>query len=79
MTRIEEINRKAEQMVKSQSTENLLSYWTMTTTMNGPEIPTVRGWIMDEIEARFPEIYEQWLDSDDCSDEELVRMIERAS
>lgn len=72
----QELNRKAEKMIKGLTTKALLEYWTMTTTMNDPGIPTVRGWIMNEIEARFPETYDKWLESDDCSDEALVRAIE---
>lgn len=75
---IEEINRKAKAMVQSKTTEDLLEYWLMTTTMNDPGIPTVRGWIMDELEAQFPEIYNEWLDSDDLSDEKLAQMIRAA-
>jgi len=39
-----------------------------------PELPTVRGWIMDEIERRDPEGFERWLDSD-ASDAAIIRYI----
>ena len=29
-----------------------------------PNLPTVRGWIMDEIERRDPDGFERWMDSD---------------
>lgn len=29
-----------------------------------PNMFTVRGWIMDELERRNPEAYEAWIDSD---------------
>lgn len=72
---IEDINRKAKAMVQGKTTEDLLEYWLMTTTINDAGIPTVRGWIMDELEARFPEVYNEWLDSDDFSDDRLAQMI----
>lgn len=74
----QELNRKAEAMIKGLSTEALLEYWMMTSTINDPGIPTVRGWIMDEIEARFPEQYDRWLESEDCTDEALVRAVREA-
>ena len=33
-----------------------------------PNLTTVRGWLMDEIERRNPEAYEAWLDSDKDDD-----------
>ena len=29
-----------------------------------PNLPTVRGWLMDEIERRDPDGFERWMDSD---------------
>ena len=55
---------KAVAMIKGTSTKKLLELWETTTDSNDKNIPTVRGWIMDEIEARFPEAYERWLDGD---------------
>lgn len=50
--------------LKHYSTERLLYLWEMTTTNSDHNIPAVRGWLMDEIERRFPEAFEKWLDSD---------------
>ena len=33
-----------------------------------PNLTTVRGWLMDEIERRNPEAFERWLDSDTDDD-----------
>lgn len=33
-----------------------------------PNLTTVRGWLMDEIERRNPDAYEAWLDSDSDDD-----------
>lgn len=41
-----------------------MDLWEMTTTNSDHNIPAVRGWLMDEIERRFPEAFEKWLDGD---------------
>lgn len=71
MTRKEEINYKAMGILKQRSTRQLLDLWEMTTTNNDPHIPTVRGWIMDELASRFPEAFDAWLDSD--TDDAMLR------
>lgn len=64
MTKREEINNKAMKILKQRTTRQLLDLWEMTTTNNDPHIPTVRGWIMDELSLRFPKAFDAWLDSD---------------
>lgn len=54
---------KAVRMVAGRSTEQLVTMFEMTETMDGENIPTVRGWIMDELERRDPEAFDKWLDS----------------
>lgn len=61
MTRAEERARKTIGMM---STEKILEIWEETERNNDPHIPTVRGWIMDEIEKRNPEGFDKWLDCD---------------
>lgn len=61
--------------LKNYSTERLLDLWEMTTTNEDHNIPAVRGWLMDEIERRFPEAFEKWLDSD-AEDGALRKFIE---
>lgn len=61
--------------LKHYSTERLLDLWEMTTTNSDHNIPAVRGWLMDEIERRFPEAFEKWLDGD-AEDSELRKYIE---
>ena len=41
--------------LKAYSLDKLCDLWDLTENMNSPEIPTVRGWLMDEIERRNPE------------------------
>lgn len=43
-------------------------------TQYDPNLPTVRGWIMDEIERRDPEGFERWIDSD-LDDDALPQFI----
>lgn len=71
MTKRETINSKAMNILKQRSTRQLLDLWEMTTTNNSPYIPTVRGWIMDELSSRFPEAFDKWLDSD--TDDAMLR------
>lgn len=71
MTKREQINNKAMDILKQRTTRQLLDLWEMTTTNNSPYIPTVRGWIMDELSSRFPAAFDAWLDSD--TDDAMLR------
>lgn len=74
MTRIE--RRKAlynaiDTIMKIARTEELLDYWNAT---NGTEkddtVFTVRSWILDELERRYPEEFGAW-DADDADNDKL--------
>lgn len=65
--------KKARYMLRQQTTKNLLTQWELTSIMNDPYIPTVRGWIMDEIERRFPEQFNDWLSHDDALDDSTLK------
>jgi len=56
---------KARQMITERSTQQLLDLFDLTEIMNNQNIPTVRGWIMDELEKRNPQAFDAWMDSDD--------------
>lgn len=71
MTKAEERTRK---MIAGLRTEKLLEQWELTTNNNDENIYTVRGWLMDEIERRYPEAFEKWLD-EDAEDENLRKYI----
>ena len=71
MTRAEELARKK---IAAQSTEQLLDQWELTEHMEGPNVPTVRGWYMDELENRFPEQFDRWLEESN-EDGDLRRYI----
>ena len=63
--------QKAREMISNLTLGELLDEWELTTTNNSPEISTVRGWLMDELEKRNPEAFEKWLDEDYPEDSDL--------
>lgn len=62
--------KKARELISNATLSDLIDEWELTSTINTPEIYTVRGWLMDEFEERFPEEFNAWLESD-ALDEEL--------
>lgn len=66
---------KARNMIKEKSTEQLLDLWMMIRDTVSVDAAMVRGWLMDELEARNPEGFDRWLDTDECKDEELAQYI----
>lgn len=66
--------KRARNLVRSLTTAQLLDQWEATTTMTDLNTPTLRGWFMDELEKRFPDQFDKWLDSD-CIDEDLRKFI----
>lgn len=50
--------------LKKMSTEKLVELFCQTTNMDDENIPTVRGWLMDEIEKRNPSGFDKWLEED---------------
>lgn len=65
--------QRARNLIGSLATSQLLDQWEMTTTMTDPNTSTLRGWFMDELEKRFPDQFDKWLDSD-CRDEDLRKL-----
>lgn len=57
------------------TTEKLCELFELTGTMSDENIPTVRGWLMDEIMKRNPEGFDKWLDSDYPADNELRKYV----
>lgn len=55
--------KKAREIISKQPLEALLDQWELTSIMNDKNIPTVRGWLMEEFENRNPEAFNNWLDS----------------
>lgn len=61
--------RLAVKTIASLSTERLLEQWELTEAINDPQMPTVRVWLMDELEKRNPEGFEKWLDGEALDNE----------
>ena len=63
--------KQAREMLANSTLGDLLDEWELTSNINDPEIATVRGWLMDELESRNPEAFDKWLDQDAPTDESL--------
>lgn len=61
---VEAMMRQAEGRVKAMSDDLLLATWENTEGQRTKESVIIRGWLMDEIECRYPEAFNAWLDSD---------------
>lgn len=60
----ETMTRQAERRVKAMSDNLLLAAWESTEDQRTKESVIIRGWLMDEIERRYPEAFNAWLDND---------------
>lgn len=67
--------QKARELISNLTLAELLDEWELTSKIDNPEIPTVRGWLMDELESRNPEAFNKWLDQDDPTDEMLKELM----
>ena len=63
--------QKARHLISLRSTNQLLADWELTEDITDPNIATVRGWLMDELEKRNPKGFNEWLESEWLSDKEL--------
>lgn len=61
--------------IKKLSLGELCNIWECTESINAPEIPTVRGWLMDELERRNPKGFNSWLESDTPEDCQLRQFL----
>ena len=68
------LEKRAKNLIAGLTTSQLLDQWESTSDIADPNIPTVRGWLMAELEKRFPEQCDAWMDGD-CRDEELRKFI----
>ena len=58
--------KNARSLLAARTTEQLILDWELTESLPMTlELPTVRGWIMDEFKRRDAEAYESWCDDDD--------------
>lgn len=65
----EKLNIKAKAHVTSMTTSDICKALEQLEGNYADYAPTVRGWLMDELEERHPEQFEAWLD---CDDSELM-------
>lgn len=57
--------KTAQAMLATRTMSELLTCWALTEVAEmTPELPTVRGWIMDELQRRDPEAYDRWMDDE---------------
>ncbi len=59
---------KMNGLVESMTIKMLCEAFELTNGNKDAAIPTVRGAIMDELEARDPEAFDRWMDSDVVTD-----------
>jgi len=52
------------ELIKKLSTKQIIEAFNMTNEMKDESIPTVRGWLMDELEQRDPSAFLNWIDGD---------------
>ena len=57
---------KAAALLKAMTTRELIDAFILSDTNTDPNVYTVRGWLMDELERRNPEAFDAWMESDDC-------------
>jgi len=67
---IELAEKNAREKISKLTLNELLTQWELTSVINDENIPTVRGWLMDELEKRNPDAFDKWLD-EDAEDENL--------
>lgn len=61
----------APKKLRTLTDDQLLTAWEFTEHLEDPQCPTIRGWLMDEIERRYPERFNAWLDQDAPEDSQL--------
>jgi hypothetical protein len=72
MTVQEAIARKE---IGKMSNEKLIEVFVLTGENEDKNISMVRGWLMDEVELRFPKAFDKWLEQDEPTDESLKSFI----
>lgn len=64
--------QKMSEKLKEMTTSQLIEEFIKTGKNNGTA-PTIRAWIVYELERRDPEAFRAWLDSEDYADDESVK------
>lgn len=63
MNNQQQLMQKMRAQVAGLPTAQVIEAFELTEANQDPEIPTVRGVLMDELEKRDPAAFEQWLES----------------
>ena len=62
------------EQITTASLETLVDLWEATEAAPlTPEMPTVRGWLMDELERRNPEGFNAWLEHEPALEDKDLR------
>ena len=56
---------KAQDTLKTLDIKSLCDAFEQTNGNNDPNVPTVRGWLIDELERRDPQACEAWIECED--------------
>lgn len=65
----------APKKLRTMTDDQLLTAWEFTEHLEDLQCPTIRGWLMDEIERRYPVDFNAWLDQDAPEDSQLRKYI----
>lgn len=65
----------APKRLRTLTDDQLLTAWESTEHLKDPQCPAIRGWLMDEIERRYPVDFNAWLDQDAPEDSQLRKYI----
>lgn len=77
-TMLSETRRAVKMLLSLRSTKDLVEDFIFAGFMEmTPEVPIVRGWIMDELQRRNPKAFNAWLDSEDGTDASLRKYFRR--
>ena len=77
-TMLLETRRGVGILLKIRNTKDLIEDFILTGFMEEtPELPIVRGWIMNELQRRNPKAFNAWLDSEDGTDASLRKYFRR--
>ncbi len=63
MNKAEQLKQAMVKKAQGMTLQQLIEAFELTNATNGPEIPEVRGVLMDVLEARNAQAFEAWIDS----------------
>ena len=58
-----------KEIITKRTNAELIKDWTLLDSLEvTPEVAMVRGWMMDEIEKRWPQEFDNWMENCDTND-----------